>query len=358
MKMIYLLIFILAFELIRTNLAFRKKASLDFNTLPRYQINLDLPVRDRYKDLFHKFKDNIHKYIAATKASSKFLGFLSIIGGRLLQKHSTNFHQDWLDYLYAITAEANITLGQAVMLSMTYDVGCTSVIVQNSTNHILLGRNLDFGTSEIISKSIFVAEYFRNNKFIYQGIELLGFRGGINAMKPKGFSIAINLRYDKRPNPNFIHLYNAFFKKYNRGQYVYTPNYAIMKAMEHANNFNEAEDILSSIRITSPVYYALSGVNKNEGVIITRSESVIHLKKRLDIDKGIWFLVICNKDLILDKDIRRNFAEENLRRLTRKNINQYSLFNEIMTVYPTLNNITAYTSIQTDNYFETKSWKE
>ena len=318
------------------------------STLPSYKINLDLPVRERYKEIFTAYKFKIKKYALFTKITP-LAYVMSNFGYLLVNKQKQD--PEWIDYIYAVAEFGEISLSEAIMLSVTYDMACTSVVIQDKNNNIFMGRNLDFGTYFVIAHLMFDAEYYKNDKLLYKGVELIGFRGAINAVKPGKFSVSLNLRWGQYRFQNLLRVYQGYP----------TPNYNLMKVMIAANTYEEAVHMLKFNEISAPVFYTIAGTQKNEGMIISRQSNGIYRLDKLDVDNGIWFLVVTNTDLDKEEspdDYRRKPAEEKIKNIGRDSIDYQSLFTGVLSQYPNNNLVTAYTSIQAPIAVKTVSQSE
>ena len=333
------------------------KKSIESSQLSKvYDINLDLPMSERYKQIFIDSSENIKKYIKAVKYSSKYLSFIAQIGFPLLEDNKERIDPEWYEYIEQLSEITNITLGDAFMLSLTYEIGCTSVIAQNNNNDIIMARSFDINNNDIVKDLLFEANYYKNGTLLYKGIEIAGFRGSLNAIKPNKFSIAINKRYDNRKYQQSYHLLRSIALPIDG---FYTPNYLIMKVMETNDSFETAEEMLKKTELSSNAHYILSGVKKNEGAIIGRKQSFLVDEQKLDVDNGKWFIGVCNKDIHNENitDYRREELYKNMNRITRERINEDLIINEVLKKYPLMNNDTVYTSIHMKENISTLVWK-
>ncbi len=320
-------------------------------TLPIYNINLNLPVAERYAKILIKYKNHI-KALSFFSSISPVAYLMSKVSSIILSSLGTH-DPEWIDYVKAVSQYAEISLSEAIMISITYDMACTTAIAQNTeTGNIFMGRNLDFGTYFINSHMNFEAHYYNDGKYLFKAVELAGFRGIINGIKENKFSVSLNLR---RKNLSVTNVFRVF-----RG--YPTPNFYLYKIMLQAESFDEAVKLFSENTISAPVYYSISGINKNEGVIISRDFDRVDAVERLDVDNGKWFIVICNKDLNnadSEQDFRRIKADERLAQIGGDTINFNNLFENVMSLSPNNNIFTIYSTLQTaqnDGYFNTTVW--
>jgi hypothetical protein len=311
------------------------KSDLTPAKLKIYKLDLDLPVSDRYTQVLSDFKDEI---IDVARSYEKLPAYADLVK---IADQVTDQDKDWLNYTRAVAKITGLTIGEAVMLSSTYELGCTSALIRDDNNQIIFGRNLDFKTREAMTHAVYQAEYYRRGKLVYKGGELAGFYGAINAVKPGEFAVSLNLRYsDKKTNIQRI------FDGYR------TPDYHLMKVIESAETFEDAVRMLSEYSLTASVYYIISSLD--EGVIITRDNNKVVRVDKLEGDK--WFIVLTNTDLDKPENYRRKPTEDRIRELGRSNATYESIF-DIMKQPPTNNKMTVYTTIQTaSGHFDTTVW--
>jgi acid ceramidase len=323
------------------------KLNYSTSKLPVYKLDLDIPVKLRYKELLQKNKFKVQAY-AEYSAITPLPYIVSLYGKYLSNKRIQD--PEWIEYIEAVSEFCEIPLSKAIMLSVTYDMACTSVVVQDKLNQIFLARNLDFFTYFVLTHVAFEAEYYKNGNLLYRGTEVMGFRGAVNAVKPGKFTVSLNLRYGDSKLKSLYKVFNGYP----------TPNFLLMKVMERANSYDEALQILSETSLSAPVYYTISGLNSNEGSIITRNRDGVYSIDSLNVDKGKWFLVITNTDLDKSEsldDSRRLETIQNIKKVGRENINYNNLFSNVMSVYPTNNILTVWTTIQSPiGYFNTTLW--
>jgi len=320
-------------------------------TLPIYKINLNLPVSERYEKILIKYKNHIKAL--SYFSSIKPLGYLMSKFSAIFLKNLGTQDSEWVDYIKAVSHYAEISFSEAIMISITYDMACTTTIAQNTkTGQIFMGRNLDFGTYFVNAHMNFEAHYYKDGKYLFKAIELAGFRGIINGIKENKFSVSLNLR---KKNISAANVYRVL-----RG--YPTPNFYLYKVMLQAESYDEAVKLYSENEISAPVYFSISGIKNNEGVIISRDHERVDAIERLDVGNGKWFIVICNKDLNVkdsEDDIRRIKAHDRLSEISGSLIDFNSLFDNVMSLFPTNNIFTIYTTLQTaqnDGYFNTTVW--
>ena len=316
-----------------------------------YDINLDLPVAERYKEILIKFTPNIKAAFIFTAGLSLDAKILSQIAEYIIRNPS-KYDPEWFEYIEAVSKYAKVSLSEAIVLSINYDIACTSIITQDKEGNIILSRNLDFATYFIISHSIYKARYFKGGKLIFTAIETAGFRGIVNGVKGDKFALSINLRRKDRAFYNIIRVFRGYL----------TPCYFMYKVLLEADSFNDAYEKLKNEPISAPAYFTLSGVKKDEGVLLTRDYNMLEAEERLDADNGKWFIVVTNHDKDQedpDTDYRRVPAEKKLKKIGIDNVNSKIIYDEILSQYPNNNLETSFTSIhsaQNGGSFNSTIW--
>lgn len=344
------ILLVIIFSLIKTSCNVLPRLSYNTTNMPTFRIDLDLPIKQRYRNLLTENKFKVQAYSKVTSDFSHLAWVISKIAKYFYNKNKLD--PDWYEYIEAVSEFCEISMSEAIMLSVTYEMVCTSIVLQDKYNNLIIGRNLDFDTYFVIAHLMFQAEYYKNNEHVFTGVELLGFRGIINAEKPGKFSVSMNLRTGSSRLENLFRIYKGFP----------TPNHFLMKVAEQANSYEVAKLLLSNFSLSSPVYYIISGIQSNEGAIITRSSQGLHSISNLNVENDKWFLVICNTDQDQEEskdDFRRVPTEENIKRIGREKINYENLFSGVLYLYPTNNLITVYSTVQSANYqgyFNTSLW--
>lgn len=112
------------------------------NEQPHFVINLDLPHIERWREIIQIKKDALREFAYKYKEHIKISEELQekfVSYGKVYQEYAKN--------LEAISVLADIDLPTLYTFNFMYDLenmGCTSVIVRQSDNHIYHARNLDY----------------------------------------------------------------------------------------------------------------------------------------------------------------------------------------------------------------------
>jgi hypothetical protein len=143
---------------------------------------------------------------------------------------------------------------------------CTSIVAHDRNGEIVHGRNMDYPLFEYMKDLTYTADFYVNGKMIFRADMFAGYAGVFTGMKPGKFAISINERYVGSTFGLFRNLYRWVFG-------TYSPATLLKHTLEVAESYQEAKDMLINIPVTAPVYLTISGVNPDEGAVITRDRS-------------------------------------------------------------------------------------
>ena len=107
--------------------------------------------------------------------------------------------------------------------------------------------------------------------------------------------------------------------------------------MENSTSYDETIRFLKDSDLIAPAYFIVGGLERNEGIVITRNQVALIDEWRLnDKSSGIenWFLVETNYDHWLpppSNDDRRTPAIREMNRTTQLNLNYDTMFDVLST---------------------------
>jgi acid ceramidase len=259
-----------------------------------------------------------------------------------------NQNKDWLQLLSVTANITQMDFEEVLLSNILYEVMCTSIIIDSGitdpttgVDEIFMGRNLDFDFTNLLEDLAYEGHYYLNNElqFISQGIA--GYVSPLNGVKIGKFSVSINERFSQKDVVKGI-------ERISQGDM--TSTFLLYNILRESQNYNQSIEVLSRTPISSPAYYIISGVQKNEGAIITRSYDKVDEFDQLDVENGKWYLVQTNSDrkTPLDQDYRRYTAELRLNDLETNQIKLFHevLMSEVMVLEPNKNKDTAYSTVQ------------
>ncbi len=300
-----------------------------------YHFNLEDDLKTRYTPLISQKKEFITEYIDNIKKAVPQKDIQAIYSQfENINKSQSNENKEWIETMQVISEIIDYDVKDVFLCNLAYEIFCTSIII-NTSSEVFMGRNLDFRFQEYFSKLAYQGRYYKDGElqFITQGFA--GYVGALNGTKPGKFSLSLNERFI-----NKIKNLDTLLKGYTN------PAYLLFRVLNNSTSFSQSKNILSNTTVSSPVYFNLAGVNKNEGVIIVRNLDSVAGEERLDVDNGKWFIVQTNSDREKKHDERRVTAENRLNEIGRDKIAYENLMNKVMMVSPTKNNQTIYSTVQ------------
>ncbi|KIH59981.1 hypothetical protein ANCDUO_09773 [Ancylostoma duodenale] len=198
--------------------------------IPWYNVNLDLPPKQRWTQISKAYSQQIKDLIAVlidliTPIIPDALEWVDVLFGDLEQK----LPQPYRDEIQSIADDTGIPVGQIVVYNIFYEIFtvCTSIIAQDPNGHIVHARNLDFGLflgwnpdthewaiSSALRKMIVNVNWIKDGKILYKSNNFAGYIGIYNGMKQGAFSITANERFQlaggENPVPASINRYIDF----------------------------------------------------------------------------------------------------------------------------------------------------
>ena len=318
-----------------------------------FDINLDLPPEERFKEVvlakkagIWKLKDAIVQFINVSDYTIKALGYYE----QLVYSHENCYAE-----LKGVAKYSGLTFGEVFLMNFIYEIlaSCTSIISIDEQGNIYHGRNLDYNFKDILAEVTIRLRFFRNNTLLYEGDGEAGYLGLVTGLRHGAFGVSIN---ERNKGGSWDSIYKVLFKK------TFAIPYFIRKVLENAENFTSAVEMFSNEEFAAPCYLIVSGVGKNEGVVITRDRDGVANVTQIDVDQpDQWFFVQTNYDRDLPdpaSDYRRVPAEIRMRNITRKGITAQRMFDEVLNLVPSMRPSTILTSIMSaqTGYFNTTVW--
>jgi len=330
-----------------------------------YTFNLDLPPKQMWAQLITDNKENIHRLLKYIKSfMPAFIFELTPVSW--IRKYNPRVAEE----VQAIAELAQVNVDDVFWLNMMYELAtfCTSIIIQDENNNIFHGRNLDWGLQNYLEPLLYNGDFYRNGKLLFRANVVAGAIGFLTAEKPGAFAISINQRNDRdvnlhpdrHPIKDFWGLMKNFYQIFENHRTGVMWNARLV--LENATTFEEAFNQLASTPIIAPVYYILSGVKPNQGVVLEMDRDSVFGVAQLDADNGIWYLVQTNydRDLVDPKNDRRRIpAEERIDAIGRENITPQNLVSNVLSLDPNLNKQTLETIIMSaqGDYLNTTCWR-
>ncbi|XP_078257928.1 N-acylethanolamine-hydrolyzing acid amidase-like [Rhinoraja longicauda] len=307
---------------------------------PSFNMSLDTPPSQRWGPLFKQCdtaqlkRDMLQVVgIVAPKWVVTIIDILAPVLSQILP-------HPYGEEIKGISKLLGVKLGEGLLINLVYEASgyCTSIVAQDSRGTIYHCRNMDFPFTDILRNVTVDIQFIKNGQIAYTGTTFLGFVGLWTGQKPNKFTITGN----ERAKDHWWKTAIALLLKRNP-----SPSWLIRDTLAQAADFNEALKKLAYTPITSNVYFILSGVEPDEGTVITRNIRGPVSIWPLMSAKGEWYRVQTNYDHWKAPppwDDRRTIAIHGLEATTQKNISLDTMY-EILSMERVLNKLTVYTTL-------------
>ena len=307
---------------------------------PVFKINLDLPPSERFKEVVLAKKVEIQALLQVLLNEAPIPKFLfSVIG---FYEEIVYQHHECYEELQGIAKYSGLSFGETFLVNFIYEIlaSCTSIVTVDNRGYIIHGRNLDYPFQPYLSNLTVHLQFYKKGSLLYEGDGDAGFLGIVTGLRPNGFGISINERNKGDPLST---IYEIMFRR------TFSLPFYIRRVLETAENFETAVKMLSSEEFGAPVYLTVSGMNKNEGVVITRDRRGVYNVSQIDFDsEDQWFLVQTNYDRDIPdpaSDYRRVPAENKMKAIGRNNMSEETLYNTVMISAPNKRDETITSSV-------------
>jgi len=326
-------------------------------TLDTFKIDLDLDPEERWKDVILSKKEYIQQY---TKLVLQQLQNTQI-SALLSEIESSSYFQDtdFSKEMMGVAKYSDLSYSEVFINNFMYETfaGCTSIVYENADGEVVLGHNLDYFFTVPIGHLIVLLEFYRNGNLLYKAQSVAGQIGVFTALQPNGYALTLNQRTKGDSGDLMDHLRDLFNNE------VYPVIYNMRLGLDKTKNFEDAVTFFSNVQLGANCYFILSGIEHNQGIVITRNPNGVDDSIRLNSDENDeWFLVQTNSDRDLPNysqiDIRRAQAENRVKAIGKDEISSDKLMNDVLNLSPNKNSITflsGYLSAQTGE-FETTMW--
>ncbi|XP_062575232.1 N-acylethanolamine-hydrolyzing acid amidase-like [Saccostrea cucullata] len=316
----------------------------NMTTPPKYTINLDLPEEERWikvskdhkeivPDVYNVFMSFLGKFPFANLTVKAIEAVAADIDNYLPKPYAGEMR--------GIAKALNMDLGGIVGMNILYDVTafCTSIVTQDASGQIWHSRNLDYSFVDMLRNITIQVDFIKNNQTVYSGVTYAGYVGLITGMRPKAFTMTLDERDQGAWWENFI---IALLDRK-----AMPISFLMRDTVAECTNFKDAVDKMAYTTTEASGYIIIGGVQKGEGMIITKGRiGPVDLWK-LDPENGRWFEVETNYDHWVpppSSDNRRDPAVNLMNKIGPKNITVETLMS-VMSLPPVLNKKTTYTIV-------------
>lgn len=324
-----------------------------------YEINLDLPFEERYREVITDFKPALDKLLSHLWLKHMPIGIFDSVTYPIARYYNPEF----ADHIQALANLADLSFTKVFLLNFMFDfaAACSSVLVQGTDDKVIHAYVLDFGITPYVANLIYHGKYYKDGELLFEAIEAAGYTGLLAGHKPNGYTFSINeyfVDYDIKIHKH-IKLAVSYVKQvFNR---KISPPFVVRKAFEQANDFDSFVKALCETETISRAHYTVGGPEKGQGVVISKFQDEVHTLVRLDPDKGKWFIAQTNYEQDVEDpvdDNRRTAETDRLEAIGRDAIGVENLFSEVLDLYPTFNAHTVQTTLMkpSEGYFNSTIW--
>lgn len=385
-----------------SNPTFRARADNRTQTpIPMYEVNLDLPQKDRWTAVANVYKDKIGR---VTDYLSAFIPKWALPILEAIAGSTKTYFSDYGEEMEGLAEALDVKVGEVVMINLIYqlehigincsnwnntgpttkdDPGCkvidprqewcyckdkkadafisprdvpsyiaqlperareagpagpcTSVVAEDEAGHIYHGRNLDWNLPPEILEMVIDVNFTRGGKTVFYGTSIVGFVGLIGGMMPGGFSSS----QDARGKGGTLagNILEALAHK------AMTPAQHMRKAFETATDFASGVEALKTGDLIDEVYYVVGGASTGQGAVVSRDRN--DAADVWSINSTSFYRLETNYDHwepVPKADDRRTPGNTNMNALGKSGVGIPGLWN-VMTTWPTFNHHTDYTGV-------------
>ncbi|XP_069686152.1 acid ceramidase-like isoform X2 [Periplaneta americana] len=340
------------------------RSSFFIDDVPVYQIDLNLPPQQRWRNLVEDKKKQMIGLLNSIKENSGLLfGFeLFYLVDNYLPYLTRTLPQPYYDELVGISQATNISLGEITLFNVFYEFFsvCTSIIAQGNNKEMYHGRNLDFGlflgwdvtnntwlTTEYLKPLVVKLDFMKDNKTLFRSVNFAGYIGILTAVKKGAFSLTVDERF--KLDGGYIGI-SEWILGYHNQKWM---GLLTREVMETADNYKTAQKMLAKPHLIAPVYFILAGSKSDEGCIITRSRTkfdIWNIGEKHEHQNESWYLVQTNYDHWEKPpffDDRRSPAIHCMEEFGRAD--PLSTIYNVLSTRPILNKLTTYTALMDVN---------
>lgn len=280
------------------------------------------------------------------------------VGNSILGWWATYFgNSDFFLECKALSKLSGVPVGTVVLLQYMYELNanngrmCTAILAKQG-DQIIHTRNLDYDFAEMLAGISVQLNFRKNGKPIFTMVTQAGFLGAHTGIAFGKFAINVN----ERDKGSLLDNLWGFLT----GKWGVTS--LVRHVLETAQSYEEAVSILKSKPLIAPVYFIVSGLNSDEGTVITRTRDGVHnITTMADAtSQNKPYIVQTNYDRELpdpEEDYRRVPAEQKLDAMGSK-LTPERVMQGVMAQYPNLNDMTLLTSTMNaaQEYLNTTIW--
>ncbi|XP_041354916.1 N-acylethanolamine-hydrolyzing acid amidase-like [Gigantopelta aegis] len=319
--------------------------------VPFYTVDLDQPEEKRWDHIMKEYAEDV-KYVHEIM-SDIFPEDLIPLVEQIAANYDNDIEDPYANEMRGIAKTMNVSLGDVVFLNIIYDLSafgrddsrfgkaCTSIVSEDVNGLIWHARNLDYDFADILRNVTIGVHFQTGGSTTYSSITFAGYVGVLTGQKPHGYTITVNERDQGNWWMNILIA-------------LMDPNavpigFLTRDTLTYFTDFAGAVENLAQTDTIAPVYFVLGGVNKRQGVVITKSRIESDDLWYLGAEKNYsnWFLVETNYDHwepAPSSDDRRDPAIKAMKDMGKQKISVQNLLSVLSTPL-VKNNSTVYSIV-------------
>eukprot|EP00928_Gymnodinium_smaydae_P090664 TRINITY_DN7442_c1_g1_i1.p1 TRINITY_DN7442_c1_g1~~TRINITY_DN7442_c1_g1_i1.p1 ORF type:complete len:653 (+),score=89.48 TRINITY_DN7442_c1_g1_i1:73-2031(+) len=228
-------------------------------------VDLDKPPEERWIEVAAHF--GADKFLAAQLNSFNGIAHLR----RLARVMCSFGFGSWKTRCAELRGYVNKTgepLEDLIVLNHLYELtsGCTSVLAAEADGKVMHARTMDFAFEASLRKKTFTATLLKGGRRVAQITSFAGYLGvltGVRIMRETGFAVSVNQR-------GRIDDLSTLFTNVRSATSSWMIGDLVRKVLVECEDFDCARNRLATTPLIAPVYFAISGSQANQGVILTR----------------------------------------------------------------------------------------
>ncbi|CAK9062603.1 unnamed protein product [Durusdinium trenchii] len=319
--------------------------------VPRFDINLDAPPRERFVEVATYYKEEILAMMKAWEEvlERDFAPSEQADWVRFGAPQSEEFQEELLGMHEAVGS--NVSLNSMLLFNLLYEMGspttaCSGFLAANDDGQVIHGRNMDYmlqftmpdGARKDWPDITFEATFWKGGQKLFLAISWPLYLGVHTGMRFGGWTFEQNTRLGM--NQKDLNLAAA-----KEGGIMY--GYKIRHLLETIPTFETALREINATQFMAPQYFMLSGAGNNEGAVISMdrmgAQSLINTPAIRRLGGANWFLLQTNDDANkLPLDFRRPVVKSYLHWYTKEDVSVNFVW-DVIHSFPLKNALSVFT---------------
>ena len=289
--------------------------------MPQFDINLDLPPKQRWKNVTHYYQQEMIAMLETWEPMLKSMYEPEEKAEwlELAVPKSEEYLQEMQGIYEELGSNHSFDVDTMHLFNLLYEMGsptltaCSGLLVADVNGKVIHGRNMDYafqfkmpdGSLKDWPDVTFEANFWKNGKKIFLTIQWPMYLGAHTGMRFNGWTFEQNTRLGM--NDPQLNLAAA-----KAGGVAY--GFPVRKLLESVPDFETALQKLNATSFMAPQYFVMSGAKPYEGAIVSmdrlHAQSLSATPPVRRFSESSWYLLETNDDVNkLPQDPRRPIAE-------------------------------------------------